>query len=155
MVVRRQPSPTPSRPLAHYVSCPSTIQLMPGFYCMQTGHCSKGMVFAINPPATGPKTFQNFKNLAMGKGSGASTVLMTAIASTVVIQSVPASMASPPPPPVSVAPVSMLPPSSGSESCNCVCNMDIGNGPVNALQGINDFGGQVGNVQSTISRRLN
>ncbi|KAJ7132930.1 Cupredoxin [Mycena filopes] len=42
------------------------------FYCAQTNpvsHCSKGMVFAVNPPATG-KTFSAFQAAAMG-GSNA------------------------------------------------------------------------------------
>jgi len=121
---------------------------------MQTGHCQKGMVFAINPPTTGAKTFQNFKNNAMGSASTA-TVYMTATASTIVIQSIPASAAPPPPPP---PPMSAIPPppppppppsSSSSEECQCICNLDFANGPVNPLQGINDFGGQVGNLQST------
>jgi hypothetical protein len=35
------------------------------FYCQQGTHCSKdGMVFAVNPPASGPKTFDAFQKLA-------------------------------------------------------------------------------------------
>jgi len=34
------------------------------FYCRQTGHCEKGMVFAINAPATGAKTFTAFQAAA-------------------------------------------------------------------------------------------
>ncbi|KAJ7451594.1 hypothetical protein FB451DRAFT_1409685 [Mycena latifolia] len=35
------------------------------FFCAQTGHCAKGMVFAVNAPATG-KTFDAFQTAAMG-----------------------------------------------------------------------------------------
>ncbi|KAJ6461648.1 hypothetical protein DFH09DRAFT_1011607, partial [Mycena vulgaris] len=35
------------------------------FFCAQTGHCAKGMVFAVNPPATGNKTFAAFQAAAM------------------------------------------------------------------------------------------
>jgi len=34
------------------------------FYCAQPDHCSQGMVFAANPPATGDQTFDAFKTLA-------------------------------------------------------------------------------------------
>ncbi|KAJ6621774.1 hypothetical protein B0H10DRAFT_1945053 [Mycena sp. CBHHK59/15] len=34
------------------------------FFCRQTGHCAKGMVFSVNAPATG-KTFDAFKAAAM------------------------------------------------------------------------------------------
>ncbi|KAJ7600941.1 Cupredoxin [Mycena floridula] len=34
------------------------------FYCAQTGHCTKGMVFAINP--TADKSFATFQASAMG-----------------------------------------------------------------------------------------
>jgi plastocyanin len=34
-------------------------------YCRQTGHCGKGMVFAINPDQTGPRNFNAFEQLAV------------------------------------------------------------------------------------------
>jgi plastocyanin len=37
-------------------------------YCAQVGHCSSGMVFAINAPATG-NTFSAFQAMAMGSSS--------------------------------------------------------------------------------------
>ncbi|KAK7690635.1 hypothetical protein QCA50_005734 [Cerrena zonata] len=43
------------------------------FYCKQTGHCGKGMVFAINPPASG-NTFDAFKALAIQQGGSNTTV---------------------------------------------------------------------------------
>ncbi|KAF9036633.1 Cupredoxin [Panaeolus papilionaceus] len=39
------------------------------FFCAQTGHCQKGMVFAINP--TAEKTFAMFQANAMGTNSSA------------------------------------------------------------------------------------
>lgn len=38
------------------------------FFCAQVGHCSKGMVFAINP--TDAKPFDAFKAAALAQGSG-------------------------------------------------------------------------------------
>ncbi len=38
------------------------------FYCRQTGHCSKGMVFAINPPKEG-NTFEAFREKALATAS--------------------------------------------------------------------------------------
>ncbi|QRW06419.1 plastocyanin-like domain protein [Ceratobasidium sp. AG-Ba] len=35
------------------------------FYCGQVGHCPAGMVFAVNPPKKGDKTFKKFKEAAM------------------------------------------------------------------------------------------
>ncbi|TFK61949.1 hypothetical protein BDN72DRAFT_413790 [Pluteus cervinus] len=41
-------------------------------HCEQANHCSSGMVFAINPPATG-NTFDAFKKLAVAGGSSGSS----------------------------------------------------------------------------------
>jgi hypothetical protein len=109
---------------------------------MQTGHCEQGMVFAINAPATGDKTFQNYKANALG--SGTSTVVATSTASYTISYSVPA------------APSATG--SSTDEQCQCVCNIDVSNGysslgsftdlsAPNSLQGIGVFGGSVGNVE--------
>ncbi|KAF7364957.1 Serine-threonine rich [Mycena venus] len=38
------------------------------FFCRQTGHCAKGMVFSVNAPATG-KTFDAFKAAAIASGT--------------------------------------------------------------------------------------
>ncbi|KAF1811140.1 hypothetical protein P152DRAFT_80313 [Eremomyces bilateralis CBS 781.70] len=39
-------------------------------FCAQGPHCSKGMVFAINAAATGEKTFEAYKALALGSANG-------------------------------------------------------------------------------------
>ncbi|KDR65875.1 hypothetical protein GALMADRAFT_162362 [Galerina marginata CBS 339.88] len=52
------------------------------FHCEQTGHCGKGMVFAINPPEPpSPKSFDAFKALATGGQSSTSDVTATSTAS--------------------------------------------------------------------------
>ena len=95
------------------------------------------MVFAINAPTTGQKTFANFKNNAMGMGT--STVVATCTTSTTT------SVYAPPPPP---PPTASSTPGTTDEQCQCVCNIDISNGPPNSLQGIGVFGGSVGSVES-------
>jgi len=40
-------------------------------FCAQTGHCSKGMVGAINAPTNGSNTFEAFTAKAMGATTGA------------------------------------------------------------------------------------
>lgn len=116
---------------------------------MQANHCQQGMVFAINAPPTGDKSFQNFKNNAVGTGT--STVLATATASVTV------SYSAPPPPPPATSTASGY--NVGQDGqCQCVCNIDVSNGYLhlftcingsvpNTLQGINEFGGSLGSVQ--------
>ena len=40
------------------------------FYCRQTGHCAKGMVFAVNAPKHGDHTFDAFRKKATNTGGG-------------------------------------------------------------------------------------
>ena len=95
------------------------LDLMVGFYCQQTGHCKMGMVFAINPPTSGDKTFQAYKNLATG---GTATVVQTVnTATTVSVTAAPP----PPPPPAAVMPGYNV---ATDGQCQCVCNIDINNG---------------------------
>ncbi|KAJ7812906.1 hypothetical protein B0H13DRAFT_2143592 [Mycena leptocephala] len=42
------------------------------FYCMQKGHCGKGMVFSVNAPATG-NTFQAFQDAAKASANATTT----------------------------------------------------------------------------------
>jgi len=42
-------------------------------YCRQTGHCSQGMVFAINAVESGPNNFEAFTALALATASNSST----------------------------------------------------------------------------------
>ncbi|KAF9017010.1 hypothetical protein BDZ89DRAFT_1103869 [Hymenopellis radicata] len=62
------------------------------FYCAQTGHCAKGMVFAINPSAA--KTFAAFQAAAMG-GSTTGTTGSTSGAGASATGSTTAGAASP------------------------------------------------------------
>ncbi|KAJ8521926.1 hypothetical protein ONZ45_g1428 [Pleurotus djamor] len=52
------------------------------FYCRQTGHCGRGMVFAINPPSEGPRTFQAFQELAIATNGTAQSSSAPASSST-------------------------------------------------------------------------
>src|ERR1700732_4547538 len=114
--VHNSPSLLPQHLLNVYLT--STL-LTTGFYCQQTGHCKMGMVFAINPPTSGDKTFSNFKMLAMGS----STVTTTATTSTTVT-SVGQPPAPPPPPTGMVSGTNV----GTNGQCFCVCNMALGNG---------------------------
>jgi len=53
------------------------------FHCEQTGHCGKGMVFAINAPAPpSPKSFDAFKALATGGQNSTSSAAPATSTST-------------------------------------------------------------------------
>ena|SRR5579859_3185264 len=120
---------------------PSSSRLRSGFFCAQRNHCKSGMVFAINPATTGDKTFDKYMANAMG--GAASTV--TAATTTAVTTSVTAS----PAPVMSQVPGVNV----GTDGqCQCVCNIDVGNGAANpSIQGMGVFGGSLGNVQGTSS----
>jgi hypothetical protein len=113
-----------------------------------------GMVFAINPPPTG-NTFDKYKQNALG--SGTSTVTTTSTDCTTTSTVTPwtsteswAPAAAPTWAPPAAAPMQMPGYNVGEDGqCQCVCNVAFDNGPVDNLQGINYFGGQVGNVNST------
>jgi hypothetical protein len=84
--------PSPLRILIHFCSRPVNANVTSGYptfqitindsnpiwgYCGQTGHCSQGMVFSINAPTSGNKTFEAFLNLAKANnGSNATGVLL-------------------------------------------------------------------------------
>jgi len=42
-------------------------------YCRQAGHCSKGMVFAINPNENGTHNFAAFQAIANGSSSSSNS----------------------------------------------------------------------------------
>jgi hypothetical protein len=100
---------------------PLEMVLIVGFYCQQGNHCKMGMVFAINPATAGDKTFQAYKNLAMG---GTATVIQTVNTATTV------SVTAPPPPPPPPPAAAVVPGYNIATDgqCQCVCNIDIGNG---------------------------
>lgn len=59
-------------------------------FCAQTGHCGKGMVFAINCGADGaPNSFTNFKNSALAIGAAAAGGSAPAPAPTTTVGGVP------------------------------------------------------------------
>ena len=102
---------------------PLGMVLIVGFYCQQGNHCKMGMVFAINPATEGDKTFQAYKGLAMG---GTATVIQTVNTATTVSVTAP-----PPPPPPPPPPAAAVVPGyniATDGQCQCVCNIDIGNG---------------------------
>ena len=111
-----------------------------------------GMVFAINPPATG-NTFDKYKQNALGQGTATVTATSTdcTTTSTVTPWTTTETWASQSwaPPAASPPPMQMPGYNIGEDGqCQCVCNVAFDNGPVDNLQGINYFGGQVGNVNS-------
>jgi len=52
---------------AFNMTVPSTDPLW--FYCAQAMHCESGMVFAVNPPTSGNKTFTAFQASAKNQSS--------------------------------------------------------------------------------------
>ena len=125
-----------------------------GFYCKQKvgTHCGKGMVFAINAPTTGDKTFSAYKQLAIAQnGTALSTAgivatAASAVASTVTIA---AGSATTTAAATSVAAASVAAASatvavgqgtlSDGSACSCQCLCGANSFPANA--GVNQFGG--------------
>ena len=102
----------------HYVLSTIIITDISGFYCAQPGHCKQGMVFAINPPTTGDKTFAAFQSLAMGT----STVTYTTATTDTTVVVPPTAAAAAPPAVVSGYNI------GDNAQCQCVCNIDQTNG---------------------------
>ena len=84
------------------------------------------MVFAINPPPNGDKSFSRYKMKAMGGSS--STIVSTKTDSKIVSVTYSAR----PGPPAPAPSMTMIP---TDEQCQCVCNVDVNNGAPNPLQG--------------------
>jgi hypothetical protein len=118
-----------------------------GFYCKQKvgTHCGKGMVFAINAPTTGDKTFSAYKQLAIAQnGTALSTAgivatAASAVASTVTIAAGSAA-GSPSAAAAASATVAVGQGTLGDGSaCSCQCLCGANSFPANA--GVNQFGG--------------
>ena len=116
-----------------------------GFYCKQKvgTHCGKGMVFAINAPTTGDKTFSAYKQLAIAQnGTALSTagIVATAapaVASTVTIAAGSAA-GSPSAAAAASATVAVGQGTLGDGSaCSCQCLCGANSFPANA--GVNQF----------------
>lgn len=124
-----------------------------GFYCKQKvgTHCGKGMVFAINAPTTGDKTFSAYKQLAIAQnGTALSTAgivatAASAVASTVTIAAGSATAAGS----TTAAATSVAAASAtvavgqgtlgDGSACSCQCLCGANSFPANA--GVNQFGG--------------
>ena len=123
-----------------------------GFYCKQKvgTHCGKGMVFAINAPTTGDKTFSAYKQLAIAQnGTALSTAgivatAASAVASTVTIAAGSAA-GSPSAAAAASATVAVGQGTLGDGSaCSCQCLCGANSFPANA--GVNQFGGFGGTI---------
>lgn len=141
--------PNPSGAAGVTFSMPVTASGPLWFYCKQKvgTHCGKGMVFAINAPTTGDKTFSAYKQLAIAQnGTALSTAgivatAASAVASTVTIAagSATATAAA-----TSVAAASAtVAVGQGTlgdgSACSCQCLCGANSFPANA--GVNQFGG--------------
>jgi len=97
-----------------------------GFYCKQANHCQQGMVFAVNPPTSGSKTFQQYKMNAMGQGT--STVIATSTMDC-TSSAWPSMTYTQPPAPAPPTGTTMPGWNAGTDGeCQCVCNVDLANG---------------------------
>jgi hypothetical protein len=118
-------------------------------FCEQTGHCGKGMVFAINAQMTGDKTFAAYKQLAIGQNG---TELQTASIAGATPPSAPDAT-------VTVAATAgngalnsqaTIVPGTGTNSdgsaCSCSCLCGANSFPANV--GIGSFGGFIGEMGS-------
>jgi hypothetical protein len=116
-----------------------------GFYCKQKvgTHCGKGMVFSINAPTTGDKTFSAYKQLAIAQnGTALSTAgivatAASAVASTVTIAAGSAAGSTSAAASATVA-VGQGTLGDGS-ACSCQCLCGANSFPANV--GVNQFGG--------------
>jgi len=65
-------SVSPDNPITQFIQIPVKSTEPKWFYCRQTGHCGKGMVFAINPQKEG-RTFDAFRQKALATSSPKTT----------------------------------------------------------------------------------
>lgn len=120
-------------------------------YCRQTGHCGKGMVFAVNPASSGDKTFQLYKQLAITNNSTglqqapivqgtASAVASTVTLAATSLAATAASAAAASSGTASVVSGQGQAANGGTCSCSCLCGQN--SWPANAA--VNNFGGFAG-----------
>lgn len=108
-----------------------------GMYCRQTGHCGKGMVFAINP--TADKSFAAFQQMAMQQ-NGTATGAASAAAP-------PASSAAAAAPPATSSASSSVVQGTGSmNGGQCTCSCLCGTNAFPAGAGIGAMGGLSGSI---------
>ncbi|MCJ1369455.1 hypothetical protein MMC20_000666 [Loxospora ochrophaea] len=123
------------------------------FYCQQTGHCGKGMVFSINPTAN--KTQADFEAMAVqqnGTAAAMPAAAPPAVATMMTIAS--AAAISTPVAASAVAAATSAAPSvaigngestDGSCSCSCLC----GQSGFPAMGGMGNFGGYGGSLPAS------
>jgi hypothetical protein len=119
-----------------------------GMFCAQTGHCGKGMTFAINAATSGDKTFAAYKQLAINQNGASLTPAAIAAtpaaqaASTVTLQATPGNGALNP----AASVVSGQGQDANGQACSCSCLCGVNSFPANAAVGA--FGGFAGMMGS-------
>lgn len=144
--------PNPSGAAGVTFTMPVTASGPLWFYCKQKvgTHCGKGMVFSINAPTTGDKTFSAYKQLAIAQnGTALSTagIVATAppaVASTVTIAAGSAAGSAS----AAAAASATVAVGQGTlgdgSACSCQCLCGANSFPANA--GVNQFGGFGGTI---------
>ncbi|RAL65434.1 hypothetical protein DID88_001001 [Monilinia fructigena] len=102
------------------------------FYCRQTAHCGKGMVFSINP--TVDKTQAMFKTMAVAQNGSDATASSSVAAAAAAV--------------ATVASGTGTTNADGTCSCSCLCGQAAF--PEAAVQGVGMFGG----ISGAMSRSL-
>lgn len=111
-------------------------------YCRQTGHCGKGMVFAINPTAT--KSFAAFQSMAIAQ-NGTGTASSSA-APPPASSAPPAATAAAPPAAVSSASSSVVQGTGTMNGDTCSCSCLCGTDAFPAGAGVGMMGGYSGAI---------
>ncbi|KAI1428800.1 Cupredoxin [Xylaria sp. FL1777] len=125
------------------------------FYCKQTGHCGKGMVFSINPTAA--KTQALFQAMAIAqKGQGAGSAITGNATSSAIASDAATSVASA----TSVAGATETASAGGSiqtgtgqivaGACVCAVTCAAGSFPDASVQGVGHFGGVSGSLPANL-----
>ncbi|KAI0426319.1 Cupredoxin [Xylaria sp. FL1042] len=127
------------------------------FYCRQTGHCGKGMVFSINP--TAEKTQAIFQSMAIAqKGQGAGSAITgnsttSAVASDVAATSVASATDAAGATETASAGGAIQTGTGQLVAGACVCAVTCGAGSFPAVnaQGIGNFGGVPGSIPASMA----